>query len=487
MCGLVFSILAFFAGLVKANFIVAGGLSAGFLVLDSLLRKRWVFAAAIALGLPAGFLVGWMGAGQKIENLGSFLSNVFSIAASYDQNVGLEGLSTLTRQGLLVLALAAATVVVRALAAFPAHEEHVRLRRIVFLGWLSSLLFLIWKHGFVRADLYHTAAVLGFFPVFALLLDIIPGTGTFTTVAARVLGLASCVFACVAVQTLFLADLKSSLLQPFRAFALNLRTYTNPSGYGKQMLELQATARKEAALPEIRKIVGDSTVDVFGQDQVYALFNDLNYHPRPVFQSYMAYNNRLMGLNEEFYLSKAAPDYVLFELSAVDRKFPPLEDAWVLRYLLMNYEPAFLEKHFQLLHRKSSVPAQLSLLQEGTVRLGEPIALGSADSAVWLEVKVRPTRRGLIRRVLFKPAKIRVAAWSDVSKTGRLVRSPASAPALAAGFLASPLILKTEDVLNFYNGAAIRPGAYSIECEQEDRAFWDSEVNFRLYKIENLR
>jgi hypothetical protein len=286
---------------------------------------------------------------------------------------------------------------------------------------------------------------------------------------------------------MFLADLKSSLLQPFRTFALNVRTYTDPTGYAKQMLELQAAARREAALPEVRRVVGDSTVDVFGQDQVYALFNELNYHPRPVFQSYMAYNSRLMGLNEDFYLSKAAPHYVLFELAAIDRKFPPLEDACVLRDLLMNYEPGISERHFLLLHRKSSVTPQLSLLHEGTVRLGESIALGpDEESALWLEIQVRPTRRGWLRRVLFKPPKIRVVAWSDISKSRRLVRSPASVPTLAAGFLASPLLLTSEDVLKFRSGSFTRPRAYSIECEEDDKPFWEDQANFQLYKIENF-
>src|SRR5437867_11889722 len=90
-------------------------------------------------------------------------------------------------------------------------------------------------------------------------------------------------------------------------------------------------------LPTARNMLGASRLDVIGQDQSYGIFNHLNYRPRPVFQSYMAYNLPLMRLNEQFYLSPEAPDYVLFRLAPIDHKFPPLEDAWTLRCLLINY------------------------------------------------------------------------------------------------------------------------------------------------------
>ena len=81
-------------------------------------------------------------------------------------------------------------------------------------------------------------------------------------------------------------------------------------------------------------------MDVFGEQQFYALYNNLNYRPRPVFQSFTNLQcRRLIDLNEQFYLSPAAPEYVLFALGAIDRRLPPLADAMVLRHLLINFEP----------------------------------------------------------------------------------------------------------------------------------------------------
>ncbi len=57
---------------------------------------------------------------------------------------------------------------------------------------------------------------------------------------------------------------------------------------------------------------------------------------------------------------------------------------------------------------------------------------------------------------------------------------------LVAGFLASPLVLNNEDVLKLYQSEeANRPGAYSFELLPGEEHWWQEQVRFRLYKIEN--
>jgi hypothetical protein len=250
------------------------------------------------------------------------------------------------------------------------------------------------------------------------------------------------------------------------------------------MNEFIEADRLEARLPRCRAIIGSASVDVFGQNQVYALLNGLNYRPRPVFQSYSACNGRLMRLNEQFYLSSAAPEYVMFSLAPIDRKFPPLEDAMVLRDLLLNYEPAVAEGEFLLLKLKSTHTPRLRLLEQGAVRAGERIDLsGYGGSDLWLEIDLKPTLLGRLRQVLYQPATVRLAAWREGSK-GLLVRRRAPAVMLQAGFVASPLLLSNEDLLDSYTGKTPpRPGAYSVELLSGDRRFWQELVGFRVYEI----
>ena len=61
--------------------------------------------------------------------------------------------------------------------------------------------------------------------------------------------------------------------------------------------------RVEDRLPKIAQKVGDGLIDVFNYRQGAALLNNLNYHPRPVIQSYSAYTRDLLRANLDFYRS----------------------------------------------------------------------------------------------------------------------------------------------------------------------------------------
>jgi hypothetical protein len=57
---------------------------------------------------------------------------------------------------------------------------------------------------------------------------------------------------------------------------------------------------------------------------------------------------------------------------------------------------------------------------------------------------------------------------------------------LAAGFIASPLLLNTKDVLDLYGGARIvRPSAYSVELTPGAECCWQKTINFRVYRIDD--
>jgi hypothetical protein len=259
-----------------------------------------------------------------------------------------------------------------------------------------------------------------------------------------------------------------------------------PAEYQRQMGEAIEANRREAQLPRCSELIGRASVDVFGQSQAYALHNGWNYRPRPVFQSYVACSERLMGFNEQFYLSPAAPEFVLFQLYALDRKLAPLEDAPLLRTLLANYQPIATEGCFVLLQRVAARPPVVSLVREGTVRPGQAIDLREfGDTDLWLEISLEPTLLGRLRQVFYRPPTVRLAAWREPG--GKLmVRNRAPAQMLAAGFLASPLLLNNQDVLNLYASRAIaRPGACSVELLPGEQRYWREAARYRIYKVQS--
>jgi len=482
-----FVVVAAFAALVKILLLILAAWSVCLVGYDFVLRGNGRLGLGLVAGFAILFLLGWVGLGQHLVHLGTFLTGAVSTSEGYNQAMGYEGSLELRWRALITLAAIAGTIMVRVMHAFEGNLTRWRWRKVLLAAWLVGVVFLVWKHGFVRTDLYHAGFYFGFAPILVLALGVLQ-TGQN---AAKVWGgafPAICWFVClVTVQSMVLpADLKSSLLQPLRSLQANAARLALPAAHRKEVSNALAAEREHSQLPGLRHIIGGSSVDMFGCEQTLVLCNDLAYHPRPVFQSYAAYNTPLMRLNEAFYLSASAPEYVLFRLMALDRKFPPLEDARVLRHLLINYEPAGTEGPFLLLKARTKTPAELTLLHEGEGSLGQQIPLNQyGDADLWIQIDVKPTLLGRMRQFLYQPSKVRLAVWYTAGEEPKARRFRAPTPMLASGFLLSPLMLSNEDVLRLYEGTGfVRPSACVVELNRGTEEWWQRQISFRVYRID---
>ncbi|HEV2395296.1 MAG TPA: hypothetical protein VG146_23350 [Verrucomicrobiae bacterium] len=476
-------ILASFAGLTKLTFLVLTGLTVTMIALDLALRRK----PQLALGLMACFAGGtlslWLLLGQDLRHMGPFVINALAVARGYN-TMGLEGSEQLRLRSGLVIVLAIGMVLSRCLAAGTLTSRHSRGRAGLLLAWLLLLMFLVWKHGFLRADEYHTCFFLGFVPILAVAFELLPCEDRTIGILSRgIAGLCALLAGFTLESTFIAGTFTDALVRPSQAAAANLRSLCGPGAYHRQMMQALAKERLAARLPKVRNLVGQAPIDVFGYDEAYAWLNDLNYSPRPVFQSYAAYSAPLMRLNEQFYLSARAPEYVLFGLRSLDRRFPPLEDARVLRALLINYQPVTEEGPFLLLKSRSSSRPSMTLLREGTVGPGEPIGLEDFPATdLWIEIHPAPTWRGRLRELFYREPKVRLAVWGDLP--GRLHKFRAPVAMLEAGFLASPLLLDNQQVLALFKGQpAHRPTAYSIELSGGSRGLWQGVIRYRVFKI----
>lgn len=483
---LIFAGLGAFAALSKASFLVLVAASVVLIGLDLLLRGRRRLALTAVLAVASLYLIGWCLAGQSLMHLGNYFRNSLAVIRGYNQALGWEGAEFVRAAGWRLAWVLPAFVWLRTLIAFTGAEPRRQWRRCCLTLWLTGFTFAIWKHGWVRVDAFHVGMFLGAVAVLALALDVLPTRRKFLAHLARGMGVVTCLLAVGAYEALYLPSLSKSLMQPARLLWEHARCLGNPGDYASRMRAAMEAHRADAQLPRLREIVGAATVDVFGQHAGYALFNGLNYHPRPVFQSYAACNADLMKLNEDFYRSPAAPEYVLFQLVAMDGKLPVLEDAWLLRHLLINYTPVASEGRFTLLRAKSAEAPRLKLLHAGAVEVGQQIDLRPyGDRDLWLEIELNPTFGGRVRQFFSRPAIVKLATWREAGGnwTSRH-RAPPSM--LAAGFIASPRLLQDPEVLNLHAGTnLVRPAAYSLELPAGTERFWQRSVPYRVYQIEN--
>jgi len=482
----VFSVLAVFCALAKVSYLFLAAGSVPLLAGDLFVRGHRRLALGLVAGCAGGFLLGWELTGQRLAHLVPFLVNAVAMVQAYNAALGFEPLPLARNMGLLLAPLLLALLLLRARAAFSGSNGKARARRGLLLTWLLLLTFTVWKHGFVRAYAGYLTMCFIHLAALAVTLEIFSADQPWRRRWEALLSGACWVLPMVTAQALSFPSFPGSVVAVAHSIRANLQELLQPGEYLRREGKAFADNRRRAQLPRFREIIGDSSVDVFGYRQAFAILNDLNYRPRPNFQSYGACNAYMMRLNERFFLSSAAPEYVLFEFLLLDRKWPSLEDGYVLRQLLVNFEPVATEQNFILFKARSSEAPRLTLLREGPVQPGEAIDLSDCgDANLWLEIDLQASLPGRVRQLLARPPTVRLAAWRG-PRQGLILRKRAPASMLSAGFLASPLLQRNQDVLELFDAnPATRPRAYSVELLPGDERYWQTPIRFRIYRIEN--
>jgi hypothetical protein len=476
--------LAVVGAMVKITFLILGVLTIGLVACDLVLRGRRGLAAGMVFGFIFGFLIFWCLMGQNLSGLGRYLTTSLGVTSGYNAAMGLSEVKIIWV--LLIVASAAAVVLGRALTFPMAGREPRCWWRVPLLLWLAAYLFEEWKYACVRSDWDHVAQILGIVPIMAIGMESLPVSGKRAMRLAR----AGCIV-CLGAGIVFTQS-QAGWLAPVKCvrragkyLGESAVTLVRPAHYLRERTEEFRAEQQTNQLPRIRAEVGDSSVDVFGQTQISAVFNELNYRPRPVFQSYAAYTRRMMDLNEEFYSSTNAPEYVLFDLRPIDHHFPPLEDAHALRYLLLKYEPVLNEANYLLLRRRSGGHMALALIREGNARLGEKVNLPEDPKGfLRLEVEFQPSAFDRVRAFLYRPRETELFIWKESDREPSLkYRAPMAM--LSAGFLISPLALDNQQVLNIYTGAEVlRPSAFAVPASPGLLKLGASSIRYRIFRIE---
>ena len=481
-------VFAGFAALTKVLYLFSGALCVTCVAAALLLNRRRRSSVLLVSIFVASFLIFWVATGQHIVHLPLFVMNSFRFSSAYARAAALAGLPLLRTGGVCLGLLAFFAVAVGALQIFRSRNRADQAGELLLVALLGGFLILCLKHSLVRMDRVHFMELAVIAPAIAIATETIPRYGP-ARVLSVILSISCAALSLCIVQLAFLPSPPSSLRQVLSRSWYNARWFCDPVRSRADFDSELKPRRDEAQIPHLRELIGSSSVDVFGPHQAYALLNGLTYRPRPVFQSYLAYDRKISELNEAFYLSANAPDYVLFELAALEHRWPPLDDALALRALVINYELVADEPPFLLLKRKSARPAALTLIQEGTASWSEVIPLPDHETnGLWAEIEVEPSLSGRFVNAVYRPAVVRLSIWEGVEgNLKRLGRRQAAPSELRSGFMLFPFLATTQAAKAMFNGQpTIRPKGFSLESGTENLALWNDSARFRLYRIENM-
>ncbi|MGY8719875.1 MAG: hypothetical protein ACKVI3_19075, partial [Verrucomicrobiia bacterium] len=240
---------------------------------------------------------------------------------------------------------------------------------------------------------------------------------------------------------------------------------------------------READLPKTRELIGDASVDVLGFEQAIALFNNFNYTPRPVFQSYSVYTPHLAELNAAFIISENAPEFLLLKLQTIDERPLLADDSHLMALFPHLYEFRLLEKDFYVFERRHEQPdlatLQPRLVRSADVALAEELPIEDLASAhLWLEIDLPFNLLGRARNSLYKPALVYLIVTDFEGKEERF-RIPR--PIALAGFQINPLVSDFESYLEIHGGESLRLiRSLRVEVAAEDQRWFKDRALISL-------
>jgi hypothetical protein len=430
-------------------------------------RRGTIFIVSWSTSL----LAGWLIAGQPISALPHFLQRSFWISADYSSAMGLEESRTIFWFGL-------ASVV----TFFGSIWRLPVVRNLPMFLMLTGCAFVSWKQGFVRAD----GHAMGFFHsmIFAgLAAPLCIDLTRFNRAASAILVVIA-VSGSIAVEP-GLASILHYLLRDHISDSINI--LPSPQNFRRKLDEQFTNQRIINDLPQVRTTIGTAGIDQFGYEQAVVLLNGFNYRPRPVLQGYQAYSGRLSELNQNFYLSPAAPEFTLVRLQTIDGRYPTLDDAAVLPLLITDHDWLLSEKGFTLLRRHAN-PAALELvpLASGRLRYGtEAWTLESPTThGIWAMIDAPLSWLGWLRTIFYKAPVVTLvlSEQTGLEKRFRLVTS-----ASRDGFLLSPMLLDTADFDALSHHHSGRPPAgFRLEIDPRDAKFFLKRARFELFTVPSI-
>lgn len=364
-----------------------------------------------------------------------------------------------------------------------------------------SMIYVIYKQGYVRADASHVM-LLFIFPFYFILSSFNPAGGfiTRTRYKAVLLSVGLIMVSSMQLSSSLPSSLsyKDKLYPPF---------YTMFRDVKERHAGAVARNKKRRVLPDrFISRIGNSTVDIIPWEQSFLIYNELNYRPRPVFQSYIAASPYLDNLNASFMAGERAPRFLLYSTHSIDNRYPFWDEMSTKMVMAERYRvidtATFEKKQYKKFYTAEENPRMLLL--EKIERAGEynmklafqqeystpfpascEIEIPPTESLLFLRLDLHKTMAGKLRSFLYQPSLINFFLKVNNEWGGRRYR--VSPYMLAEGVLINKFLSNTSEAELFFRGKTEelqRIEAIRFELESVSRYVnMPSEVYFKEYKV----
>ncbi len=366
---------------------------------------------------------------------------------------------------------------------------------IAFLCSSGFLIFLIWKQSFVRHDA-HALTVTGF-ALFAL-----PFLGAHIIPAVKI----NRWFKWVTTAGIIVAAVgfHSHLLKVYNApslwnFAKNLPAFADSKNFNNlwsmtlswDLAEQRYHQQRSQLAKKVPLTDFKGTVDLYEVHQGMVLANELDYHPRPIFQSYSAYTPKLVELNRNHLLYNP-PSRVYTLIDRVDNRFPMLDDGLSFPEIWANYQYKNMISNHDFWDRVESEESGFYLKEkvlDANIGMGEWLELPKLGHLpLWVEMHFSETLAGKVQKSLIKSPEIQMTYLLDNGndQTARII------PGIARmGFLLNPYVLKIDEhkkfIRNLEEGTGFSNLPHILKLRLDEKfgfvRGWQPSIRISLYHL----
>lgn len=260
-------------------------------------------------------------------------------------------------------------------------------------------------------------------------------------------------------------------------YLLRLTHYTDTSG-------MFLFSHKNYFLPTpILERIATKSVDIYPWNSQLLIENHLNYTSRPVSQSYSAYTSYLANLNFEFYNSGHAPEYVLYELDAIDNRYALFDEPKLNLYILKHYNCVdtfrFAGRPVLLLQKGNNSKLTFEKIKEYELKITDKLI---PKDGVYYEIGIAHSLAGKLISLLRYEPELNITV-EQKDGTQRSYRT--SKQLLKSGIFSTRHFNSTTDFYQF-----IRKGSLDLNSELNSYSFspitpslFNDVINVSEYRI----
>ncbi len=426
------------------------------------------------------FIVTWLLlfvlSGQNILNFYSYFIGSFHTLSGYSDSMNIFGENSIIYSFIFLFAI----MYIFLLRMF---YQNISLKLFLFSLISSLTLFMAFKQGFVRHDGHAISAFTNMSFIFGILYIyyskyFVKKQSTFVFISLILVASIFSTFYVIGYYTNEKAG--QVVIKHYGLFKYKLQSSKKIfSKAYKQTLNnsyISALDKIKSEFPIDIK----GTVDIYPWDQSYVIANNLEFHPRPLFQSYSVFSPYLIEKNKQFLISNKSAENILFTIKEIDDRLPSTMEGASWLEIMSRYD--LLEKKGEFLHLiKRDKPHLYKLENELNIsaKFNEVVQVPQYNTFVKIDIK--HSFFGKIVNTLYKSPLIFIELEF---KNGTKLKKRIIPNIVSSGFILSPYI---EDNLDFYSysiGENAGKEVVSFKIINESKCCYKNDIKITFQSIE---